>query len=85
MSCLKHVKEGDSVLLIEDGVYGALSGTIMSDMVGELGAKISLLALDGDVASRGIDSAKLIKGVTLVDYAGFVDLAAKTDRTQNWL
>lgn len=84
-SCLKHVKAGDSVLLIEDGVYGALSGTVMSDMVSELGANISLLALEPDVASRGIDSTKLLEGVTLIDYAGFVDLAAKTDRTQNWL
>lgn len=84
-SCLRHVKAGDSVLLIEDGVYGAMTGTSQSDMVTELSANVSLFALDTDVASRGIDLARMIEGVTLVDYAGFVDLAAKTERTQNWL
>ena len=84
-SCLSHVKAGDSVLLIEDGVYGALSGSTMSDLVSKSGADVSLLALEPDVASRGIDHARLLEGITLIDYAGFVDLAATTDRTQNWL
>ncbi len=85
LSCLNHVKKGDAVLLFEDGVYGAMSGTVLSDTVAELGAEISVYALDADLAARGIDSARLLGGVTLVDYAGFVDLAAKTERTQNWL
>ncbi len=85
LSCLRHVKKGDSVLLFEDGVYGAMSGTALSDTVAELGADVSVYALDADVAARGIDSARLLEGVALVDYAGFVDLAANTERTQNWL
>ena len=76
--------EGASILLIEDGVYGAVSGTAAEGLVtGASGKKF--YALRSDVKARGIAEDRLIDGVELVDYAGFVDLVESTDKVQAWL
>ena len=85
ISCLGHCKEGDAVLMIEDGVYGGLEGSGLSETVKGLAANVSLYVLDGDVTARGIAPEKLLSEVKAVDYAGFVDLVAQHDRTQSWL
>lgn len=85
ISCLNHCKDGDAVLMIEDGVYGGLAGTGMSSMVEAMGKKVALYVLSPDMAARGVDASRLIAGIEGTDYAGFVDLVAKHDRTQNWL
>ncbi len=85
LSCLGHAKAGDTVLLIEDGVYGAAAGTGLAEAVAGLGGDITLAVLVPDMKARGIDEGRLMDGVKTVDYAGFVELAATTDRTQNWL
>jgi len=80
-TCVGYVKEGDTLLLIEDGVYAAMSG-------GKASAKLSGLdvaVLGPDLAARGISEERLIDGVAVVDYAGFVDLAAAKDKVQSWL
>jgi tRNA 2-thiouridine synthesizing protein B len=84
-SCLDHCKDGDAVLMIEDGVYGAAKGTALAEAVAAKAGKVSIYALSGDMAARGIDAGRLIAGVETVDYAGFVDLAAKHDRAHAWL
>lgn len=84
-SALAHCKDGDAVLMIEDGVYGALSGTALTQIMEEKGKTVSLYALTPDVEARGLAKDKLQAGVQGVDYAGFVDLVAKYDRTQAWL
>jgi tRNA 2-thiouridine synthesizing protein B len=71
-SCLKHAQAGDSILMIEDAVVGAINGTK------------AVYVLGADLAARGLEG-KAIEGVQVVDYAGFVDLTANTDRTQSWL
>ena len=85
VSCLNHAKAGDAVLMMEDGVYGGLGGTGMSEIVTEFGKSVTLYVLAPDLAARGIDTNRLIDGVEGVDYTGFVDLVAKHDRTQSWL
>ena len=85
LSCLAHAKAGDAVLMIEDGVYGATSGTAVSDALSKTGSDVSLYVLGADLAARGIDADRMAEGVTSVDYEGFVDLAANHDRVQNWL
>ncbi len=85
ISCLNHAKAGDAVLMIEDGVYGGLSGTGMSEIVTEFGKNVSLYVLAPDLAARGIDTNRLIDGVEGVDYTGFVELVANHDRAQSWL
>ncbi len=85
VSCLNHCKEGDAVLMIEDGIYGGLAGGQMAPIVEEMGKKVSLYVLTPDMAARGVDSSRLLEGIEGVDYTGFVELVTKHDRTQAWL
>ena len=82
-SCLAHANAGDAVLLIEDGVYGAVSGTEAANSVASADAKIYVLG--GDLAARGISQDKVADGVTVVGYDGFVDLAAEHKAVNAWL
>jgi tRNA 2-thiouridine synthesizing protein B len=84
-SCLNHAKDGDAILLIEDGVYGAAVGTQIADAVAHRSGTVAVYVLHGDMTARGIDAARLIAGIKSVDYSGFVTLAAESARTQAWL
>jgi tRNA 2-thiouridine synthesizing protein B len=83
-SCIKHARSGSAILLIEDGIYGALSGTTMSERIGEALKTIPIYALAPDVEARGMKD-RVIDGVKLVDYHGFVDLVAEHNTVQSWL
>ena len=83
-SCLSCAKAGSSVLLIEDGVYGALKGSAVADMVTKAMGSVTVYALESDVKARGI-ADKVLDGIKLVDYSGFVDLATDNDQVQAWL
>lgn len=83
-SCLAYAKPGSAVLLIEDGVYAALADTAISDMVKQAMSQISLYALGPDLEARGV-AKRVIDGVKVIDYAGFVDLVVEHPNTQAWL
>lgn len=83
-SCLKYAINGGAVLLIEDGIYGALKGTAHSKMVEEAAKKFPIYALKSDVEARGM-AARVLDGIKLVDYGGFVDLVAQHKSVQSWL
>ncbi len=83
-SCLAHAAPGSAVLLIEDGVYGALKGTSVSGLVQEAMAQVSVYAMAPDLDARGVAN-RVIDGIKLVDYAGFVDLVVEYPNTQSWL
>ncbi len=85
LSCLKHCTPGDAVLLLEDGVYGALSGASLSNEVGTATGSVEIFVLEGDAKARGLDAGKLLSEVKPVGYDGFVDLVAQHERTQSWL
>ncbi len=85
LSCIEHCKPGDGVLLIEDGVYGALSGSAISDAVVARAADVTFYLLEGDAKARGLPEGKLLGQVTPVGYDGFVDLVTEHDRSQSWL
>ena len=79
------MKDGDHLLLIEDGVYGAMKGTAAEDMVkGAMGDK-KVYALKSDLMARAIKDDRVIDGIEVVDYAGFVDLVEANDKVQAWL
>ena len=83
-SCLNHVQKGHAVLLIEDGVYAAMKGTDSAKKLTDAGKNVEVYALQPDVDARGM-KGRLMDGVTLVDYGGFVDLVTKHERVQSWL
>ena len=82
-SCLNHVGEGDVVLLIEDGVYAAMKGGRAAEMLSSAKG-VRICVLSADVKARGLEG-RLIDGIEIVDYGGFVDLVTETDKTQAWL
>ena len=84
-SCLRLAKAGSGVLLIEDGVYGALAGTQASDMVSGKTGDLRIFVLGPDLKGRGLEDKPLIDGIEVVDYGGFVDPAAEHDAVQSWL
>jgi tRNA 2-thiouridine synthesizing protein B len=84
-SCIEHAKEGSTILMIEDGIYGALKGTENSDMVNKAMASLKVCVLGADLSARGIGEDKVIDGITIVDYSGFVDLVSDHDTNQTWL
>lgn len=84
-SCLKFASEGAAVLLLEDGVYAALAGSSAESLVKAGLGKVSFYVLGPDLRARGFREERLIDGVQVVDYAGFVDLATENDKVQAWL
>lgn len=83
-SCLAHAQAGSAVLFYEDGVYAAMEGTAIAGKV-KAAAGVKLYALGPDVAARGIPEDRLIAGVELVDYAGFVDLSVQHSKVVAWV
>ena len=84
-SAIKHATKGSAVLMIEDGIYGAMKGTIKSAMVTDAMKDISFYVLGADLKARGIDASRVIDGIKVVDYNGFVDLVAEHNTSQSWL
>lgn len=84
-SCLDHAKSGDAVLLIEDGVYAATTGTAAAKQIADRNGEVALYALGADLEARGISEGSVLEGVSVVDYGGFVDLVAEHDVSQAWL
>lgn len=84
-SCLKFAGAGDPVLLFEDGVYAAVTGTSTEERIKAALTKQSLYVLGPDLMARGFAAERVIDGVEVLDYAGFVDLAANNDKVQAWL
>lgn len=84
-SCLKCVQPGADVLLIEDGVYAALRDSSLAPRVMDALGRIRCYALGPDLRARGIAEGRLIPGIRVIDYAGFVELAAENDKVLAWL
>jgi tRNA 2-thiouridine synthesizing protein B len=83
-TCLKYARQGSAVLLIEDGVYAATKGTAVANEVQQAMGSVSIYALRPDVEARGMQN-RVMDGVRLVDYEGFVDLVVEHSAVQSWL
>lgn len=84
-SAIHHASKGSAILMIEDGIYGAMKGTNKSDLISKAMSNISFFVLGPDLKARGVSEDKVIDGIKVVDYDGFVDLVAEHDTTQSWL
>ncbi|NGZ28558.1 MAG: sulfurtransferase complex subunit TusB [Magnetococcales bacterium] len=74
-NCLRYIQSGDVILLLEDGVYGAVSGTAKSALVEGALANSKVYALQADLKARALTN--VIPGVQVVGYDVFVDLVAE--------
>ena len=80
-----HASAGDAVLMIEDGVFGARKGGAFARTIAE--SRAAVCDLRARARSRGArhEAEDLVEGVKVVDYDGFVDLAATHARVCAWL
>ena len=85
-TCLSLVTSGSTILLIEDGVAGALQNTTAAQSLSDaMSNGVSVSVLGEDLGARGLSADRVIEGVSIIDYAGFVQLATDHDNVQNWL
>lgn len=84
-TCLRMSMPGSQILLIEDGVYAALKGGEMSAALTGAMSDRSVAVLGPDLKARGIATDGLIEGIEVVDYDGFVRLAADSSKVQSWM
>ncbi|MGI9318077.1 MAG: sulfurtransferase complex subunit TusB [bacterium] len=84
-TCLRLSKPGSSILLIEDGVYGALKGSEAATQVTEHMQDRQVYVLGPDLKARGLDQENLLEGIEVVGYDGFVKLAADAPKVQSWM
>ena len=82
--CLKFARQGSAVLLIEDGVYAAARDTAVAKDVQAAMGSVAIYALRPDVEARGMQD-RVMDGVRLVDYEGFVDLVVEHSAVQSWI
>jgi tRNA 2-thiouridine synthesizing protein B len=81
-TCLRTAQRGETVLLIEDGVFAATSGSVWLAQMQSSGLRCC--ALQADLEARGLKD-RLGAGVEVVDAGGFVDLVAGHSTNQSWL
>ncbi|MCK5716860.1 MAG: sulfurtransferase complex subunit TusB [Thiomargarita sp.] len=84
-NCLRFARKGHSILLFEDGIYGALKGTRFETLIAEGLKSSTIYVLVPDLEARGMRMDNVIDGVKATDYAGFVDLSAENKTVQAWL
>lgn len=83
--CLSRISKGDSVILIEDAVVVAMSGTAYDSALTTASADKKLYVLTPDLQARGLADRSLLDGLAAVDYKGFVALVTGHDRVHSWL
>lgn len=83
-SCLQVCGKQDGILLLEDGVFGALtSAPCAEELSGLIDSGIKIYALADDVNARGLHE-KIRKDILIMDYNGFVQLSIKHNCVQSW-
>lgn len=84
-SCLTFATDGAAVMLFENGVYAALSGTGVENQMMQALGRLRIYVLGPDLRARGLSEGRVIPGISVVDYADFVDLAVEHQAVQSWL
>lgn len=81
--CLSLLSEGDTVLLLEDGVYAAMNNPENTDLWETVLPKVTLHVITDDLADRGI-SGQLVSRFEPADWTQFVALAAASTKVVSW-
>ncbi len=83
-SALRLATKGSAILLIEDAVYAATKGSAAAAKIQSAMADLQIYALGPDLEARGV-AGRVLDGVKIVDYGGFVDLVTEHNACQSWL
>jgi tRNA 2-thiouridine synthesizing protein B len=81
---LERMTTGDMIILIEDAVIEALiNGPChLHWQHQQQHQKIFVLAADLDI--RGLKSDRIVKGIEIIDYQGFVQLTINNEVIHSW-
>jgi sulfur relay protein TusB/DsrH len=71
---LRFVAPGDTLVLLEDGVYALLTDSSLAQRPGTY-------AMQADLAARGLTHRT---GCKIIDYRALVKLCVEADRVRNW-
>jgi len=83
-SCLLICSNLDSVILIADGVLGAIHSSPLALKIEQLSASgTRFYALQSDAIARGVVE-KLLPNISLASYADFVRLSVECNQIQSW-
>lgn len=77
--CLAHHQAGDAIVLLEDGVYGALADQKLATLT-----KTTCYAIAADIDARGLKNMSLATNIELIDYDRFVQLCCDHARVHSW-
>jgi tRNA 2-thiouridine synthesizing protein B len=78
--CLRVAAAGDTILLLGNGVYGAIADTAACEQLRATGASIEVLRQDA--AAAGV--LERVQGATLIDMDDFVALSERYPRQLAW-
>lgn len=81
---LQRTAAGDCMLLIENGVLFAVRESASASELTAVLTRIPVYALDADLRARGIEEERLIEGIAVTDYSGFVSLVVEHTPVQSW-
>jgi tRNA 2-thiouridine synthesizing protein B len=81
--CLSLLSDEDAVLLIEDGVYAALSCRENQKLWDTLVPQVKKYAMADDLAVRGVSDG-MLPFFERVDWSGFVSLSLEYDKVVSW-
>lgn len=81
--CLARAGAGDAVLLLGDGVYGAVP-IVYGSLAPAGPSGVAVYALMADLEARGLELAGLAPEVCPIDYPGFVALTEAHHPIVSW-
>ena len=82
--CLAVMGSDHSLLLLEDGVYGALKTSPLATALQDRHRTTPVYALEADLQARGLAAETLLPCVKPVSYSDFVRLASEHSSVQSW-
>jgi len=83
-TCFGLAQPGSAVLLIEDGIYGAMINTKFSAAVVIAQQCCAIYVLEPDLQARGFNSDWIMNAIQTIDYDGFVSLVEDNPVVQAW-
>ncbi len=80
--CIEYISDGDSLMLIENGVYATLINSGLEQL--SANTAIELCVLEADIEARGLDKNNIADIYKIIDYTGFVKLVTQHPTSQSW-
>ncbi len=82
--CFERFNVGDTVVFIESGVFSLRAGDEAASEIESGLGNLNIVALEPDLAARGIAEEELVRGIQVIDYAKFVELAVELSPVNSW-